>query len=71
MAIPWDEFRTIMLDQFATRTKMKRLEDELWNLTMEISKLTVYAELFYEQICYCPQMVNAETLRIDRYIHRL
>jgi hypothetical protein len=71
MAISWEDFKTLILDQFVSRTEVKKLEDELWSLTMEGNNLNEYTDKFHDLVRLCPRMVDTEARRIERYIHGL
>ncbi|GKB01214.1 reverse transcriptase domain-containing protein [Tanacetum coccineum] len=61
--ITWSEFKTLLIKKYCPRTKVKKMEDEFYNLTVKGHDLKTYVRRFQELAVVCPTMVpNSEKL---------
>ncbi|GJS86437.1 putative reverse transcriptase domain-containing protein [Tanacetum coccineum] len=61
--IPWSEFKKLLIKKYCPRTKVKKMEDEFYNLTVKGNDLKTYVRRFQELAILCPKMVpNSEKL---------
>ncbi|GJZ43708.1 reverse transcriptase domain-containing protein [Tanacetum coccineum] len=61
--IPWSEFKKLLIKKYCPRTKVKKMEDEFYNLTVKGNDLKTYIRRFQELVVLCPTMVpNSEKL---------
>ncbi|GKE43079.1 reverse transcriptase domain-containing protein, partial [Tanacetum coccineum] len=61
--ITWSEFKTLLIKKYCPRTKVKKMEDEFYNLTVKGHDLKTYIRRFQELAVLCPTMVpNSEKL---------
>ncbi|GKC82557.1 reverse transcriptase domain-containing protein [Tanacetum coccineum] len=61
--ITWSEFKKHLIKKYCPRTKVKKMEDEFYNLTIKGNDLKTYIRRFQELAILCPTMVpNSEKL---------
>ncbi|GKD72262.1 putative reverse transcriptase domain-containing protein [Tanacetum coccineum] len=61
--IPWSELKKLLIKMYCPRTKVKKMEDEFYNLTVKGNDLKTYIRRFQELAILCPTMVpNSEKL---------
>ncbi|GJW33586.1 retrovirus-related pol polyprotein from transposon TNT 1-94 [Tanacetum coccineum] len=61
--IAWTELKRLLTDKYCPRTKVKKMEDEFYNLTVKGNDLKTYVRRFQELTILCPNMVpNTEKL---------
>ncbi|GKE02212.1 reverse transcriptase domain-containing protein [Tanacetum coccineum] len=61
--ITWTELKRLLTNKYCPRTKVKKMEDELYNLTVNGNDLKPYVKRFQELAVLCPNMVpNIEKL---------
>ncbi|GJU05418.1 putative reverse transcriptase domain-containing protein [Tanacetum coccineum] len=61
--ITWSEFKNLLIKKYCPRTKVKKMEDEFYNLTIKGNDLKTYVRRFQELAVLCPNMVpNSEKL---------
>ncbi|GJY48297.1 reverse transcriptase domain-containing protein [Tanacetum coccineum] len=59
--ITWSEFKKLLIKKYCPRTKVKKMEDEFYNLTIKGNDLKTYVRKFQELAILCPNMVpNSE-----------
>ncbi|GJV47813.1 reverse transcriptase domain-containing protein [Tanacetum coccineum] len=69
--ITWSEFKQLLIKKYCPRTKIKKMEDEFYNLTVKGNDLKTYIRRFQELAVLCLTMVpNSEKL-IEVFIGRL
>ncbi|PWA79483.1 reverse transcriptase domain-containing protein [Artemisia annua] len=68
LAMTWEDFKTLMVEEFCPRNDMQKLEEELWNNNMVGANHAGYTDRFHELARMVPHMVTPESKRIDRYI---
>ncbi|GJR35336.1 reverse transcriptase domain-containing protein [Tanacetum coccineum] len=61
--ITWSEFKQLLIKKYCPRTKIKKMEDEFYNLTIKGNDLKTYIRRFQDLAVLCPTMVpNSEKL---------
>ncbi|KAI3727060.1 hypothetical protein L1987_66869 [Smallanthus sonchifolius] len=70
-ALPWDEFKTMLREEYCPRDEVQKLESEFWNLKMEGSEIEAYTTRSHELANLCPQMVTPPYKRIEKFIDGL
>ncbi|GJS65888.1 reverse transcriptase domain-containing protein [Tanacetum coccineum] len=61
--ITWTELKRLLTNKYCPRTKIKKMEDEFYGLTVNGSDLKTYIRRFQELTILCPNMVpNSEKL---------
>ncbi|GKB89705.1 putative reverse transcriptase domain-containing protein [Tanacetum coccineum] len=66
--IPWTEFKTMMTMEYCPATKIQRMEQELWTLTLKGDDIESYNNRFHELALMCPELVPTEKKKIERYV---
>ncbi|GKD79499.1 reverse transcriptase domain-containing protein [Tanacetum coccineum] len=62
------ELMKLMAKVYCPRTKIQKMESELWNLTMKNNDLTVYTQRFQELTMMYTKMVPEEEDRVEKFI---
>ncbi|GJZ52470.1 reverse transcriptase domain-containing protein [Tanacetum coccineum] len=61
--ITWTELKRLLTNKYCPRTEVRKMEDELYNLTVKGNDLKPYVRRFQELAVLCPNMVpNSEKL---------
>ncbi|GJY28813.1 reverse transcriptase domain-containing protein, partial [Tanacetum coccineum] len=61
--ITWTELKRLLTNMYYPRTEVRKMEDELYNLTVKGNDLKPYVTKFQELAVLCPNMVpNTEKL---------
>ncbi|KAI3670385.1 hypothetical protein L1987_87976 [Smallanthus sonchifolius] len=68
MALPWDELKRVMTEEFCPRNEMKKLEAEFWDLTQDGGESLAYTTRFHELSMLVPHMVTPLSRCIEKYI---
>ncbi|GKF48519.1 reverse transcriptase domain-containing protein, partial [Tanacetum coccineum] len=69
--ITWTELKRLLTNKYCPRTKVKKMEDEFYNLVVKGNDLKTYIRRFQELAILCPNMVpNTEKL-IEVFINGL
>ncbi|GKE10860.1 reverse transcriptase domain-containing protein [Tanacetum coccineum] len=64
--ITWTELKRLLTNKYCTRTEVKKMEDEFYNLVVKGNDLKTYIRRFQELAVLCPNMVpNSKKLRED------
>nr|GEX57197.1 hypothetical protein [Tanacetum cinerariifolium] len=66
--IPWTEFKSMMTIEYCPATKIQRMEEELWTLTLKGDDIEAYNNRFHELALMCPDLVPNEKKKIERYM---
>nr|GEX63229.1 hypothetical protein [Tanacetum cinerariifolium] len=66
--IPWTEFKMMMTTKYCPATKIQRIEQELWTLTLKEDDIEAYNNCFHELALMCPELVSTENKKVERYI---
>lgn len=67
-AMPWEEFKYTIREEYCPRDQIKKLEIELWNHKMEGSEIEAYTTRHHDLAVLCPNMVTPMYKRIETYI---
>nr|GEU37450.1 retrotransposon protein, putative, Ty3-gypsy subclass [Tanacetum cinerariifolium] len=54
--IPWTEFKSMMTTEYCPVTKIQRMEEELWTLTLKGDDIEAYNNRFHELALMCPDL---------------
>ncbi|GJR45698.1 reverse transcriptase domain-containing protein [Tanacetum coccineum] len=68
MALSWDDFKALMVEEFCPSNEMEKLENEFWNHKMVGANHAAYTDRFHELAKLVPHLVTPESSRIKRYI---
>ncbi|GJU66869.1 reverse transcriptase domain-containing protein [Tanacetum coccineum] len=68
MALSWDDFKALMVEEFCLSNEMEKLENEFWNHKMVGANHAAYTDRFHELAKLVPHLVTPESSRIKRYI---
>ncbi|KAI3712441.1 hypothetical protein L1987_70997 [Smallanthus sonchifolius] len=58
MALPWDEVKRLMTEEFCPRNEVKKLEAEFWDLAQDSGESLAYTTRFHELSLLVPHMVT-------------
>ncbi|GJU66000.1 putative reverse transcriptase domain-containing protein [Tanacetum coccineum] len=53
--------KAMMTTEYCPTTKIQRMEQELWTLTMKGDDIEAYSNRFHELVLMCPELVSTET----------
>ncbi|GJS43899.1 reverse transcriptase domain-containing protein [Tanacetum coccineum] len=68
MAISWNDFKALMVEEFCPSNEMEKLENEFWNHKMMGANHAAYTDRFHELAKLVLHLVTPESSRIKRYI---
>ncbi|KAI3821490.1 hypothetical protein L1987_09058 [Smallanthus sonchifolius] len=68
MALPWDEVKRLMTEEFCPRNEVKKLEAEFWDLAQDSGESLAYRTWFHELSLLVPHMVTPLSRCIEKYI---
>ncbi|GKB24260.1 reverse transcriptase domain-containing protein, partial [Tanacetum coccineum] len=69
--ITWTELKRLLINKYCSRTEVRKMEDEFYNLTVKGNDLKPYVRRFQELAVICPSMVpNTEKL-LEAFIEGL
>ncbi|GJY22416.1 putative reverse transcriptase domain-containing protein [Tanacetum coccineum] len=68
MAMTWNNFKALMVEEFCPSNEMEKLENEFWNHKMVGANHAAYTDRFHELAKLVPYLVTPESSRIKRYI---
>ncbi|KAI3819779.1 hypothetical protein L1987_13629 [Smallanthus sonchifolius] len=68
MALPWDEVKRLMTEEFCPRNEVKKLEAEFWDLAQDSGENLAYTTRFHELSLLMPHMVTPLSRCIEKYI---
>ncbi|KAI3819829.1 hypothetical protein L1987_13681 [Smallanthus sonchifolius] len=66
--LPWEEFKSMMKEEYCPHDEIQKLEGEFWNLKMEGSEIELYTTRSHELATMCLHMVTPDYMRIELYI---
>ncbi|GJS62782.1 reverse transcriptase domain-containing protein, partial [Tanacetum coccineum] len=69
--ITWSEFKKLLIKKYCPRTKVKKMEDEFYNLTIKGHDLKTCVRRFQELAVLCPTMVPNSEKMIEVFIRGL
>ncbi|GJR01525.1 putative reverse transcriptase domain-containing protein [Tanacetum coccineum] len=67
-AMTWRELMKLMAKVYCPRTRIQKIESELWNLTVKNNDLDAYTKIFQELTMICTKMVPEEEDRVGKFI---
>ncbi|GJU49023.1 reverse transcriptase domain-containing protein [Tanacetum coccineum] len=65
--MPWKTLMKMMTENYYPRSKIKKLETELWNLVVKGTDVESYTQCFHELILLCSRMVSDESDKVEKY----
>ncbi|GJR25552.1 putative reverse transcriptase domain-containing protein [Tanacetum coccineum] len=68
---PWNDFKAMFIQKYFPQNEVKQMENELWNLKVKGTNLTIYNQRFQELILLCPEMVPNTDQLLEHYIEGL
>nr|GEU35922.1 reverse transcriptase domain-containing protein [Tanacetum cinerariifolium] len=71
MGMEWDDFKTLLSEEYHPNNKMQKLENKFWNHIMVGAGYAAYIDRFHELAKLVPHLVTPDSIRIDRYIYVL
>ncbi|GJZ29952.1 putative reverse transcriptase domain-containing protein [Tanacetum coccineum] len=71
VGMSWEDFKTLIKEEFCPSNEMQKLETELWNPAMVRVGHAAYTDRFHELARLVPHLVTPENKRIERYIYGL
>ncbi|GJQ91901.1 putative reverse transcriptase domain-containing protein [Tanacetum coccineum] len=54
--------------EYCPATKIQRMEQELWTLTLKGDDIEAYSNRFHELVLMCTELVSTESKKIEKYI---
>nr|GEX20811.1 reverse transcriptase domain-containing protein [Tanacetum cinerariifolium] len=69
--ITWSEFKKLLIKKYRPRTKVKKMEDEFYNLAVKGNDLKTYIRRFHELEIFCPIMVPNSGKLVEVFIRGL
>ncbi|GJV47098.1 retrotransposon protein, putative, ty3-gypsy subclass [Tanacetum coccineum] len=66
--IPWSNVKAMMTTEYCPATKIQRMEQELWTLTLNGYDIEAYNNRFHELVLMCLELVSTEKKKIEKYI---
>ncbi|GJR62227.1 reverse transcriptase domain-containing protein [Tanacetum coccineum] len=66
--IPWKTLMKMMTEAYYPRSEIKKLETELWNLTVKGTDVVSYTQHFQELALLCSRVVLDESGKVERYV---
>ncbi|GJT24427.1 reverse transcriptase domain-containing protein [Tanacetum coccineum] len=69
--ITWTELKRLLTNKYCPRTKIKKMDDEFYNLTMKGNDLKTYVRRFQELANLCPTMVPDSEKMMEVFIEGL
>ncbi|GJY66765.1 reverse transcriptase domain-containing protein [Tanacetum coccineum] len=58
----------MMTEAYCSRSEIKKLETELWNLTVKGTDVESYTQCFQELVLLCSRMILDEADKVERYV---
>ncbi|GJU72296.1 reverse transcriptase domain-containing protein [Tanacetum coccineum] len=68
MAMTWNDFKALMVEEFCLSNEIEKLENEFWNHKMVGTNHAAYTDRFHELAKLVPHLVTPESSHIQRYI---
>ncbi|GJU42564.1 putative reverse transcriptase domain-containing protein [Tanacetum coccineum] len=66
VGMAWEDFKTLMREEFCLSNEIQKLETELWNHVMVGAVHAAYTDIFHELSRLVPHLVTPENKRIER-----
>ncbi|GJU05217.1 reverse transcriptase domain-containing protein [Tanacetum coccineum] len=71
MAMSWNDFKALMVEEFCPSNEIEKLESKFWNHKMVGANHAAYTDRFHELAKLVPHLITPESSHIKRYIARL
>ncbi|GKA24376.1 reverse transcriptase domain-containing protein [Tanacetum coccineum] len=71
VSMSWNDFKSMMIQEFCPSHKMQMLESELWNHVMVEAGYAAYTNRFHELARLVPHLVTPKSGIIKRYVYGL
>ena len=68
LAMPWEDFKTLLRGEFCPRNELKKVETELLNHVMIGAEHLAFTTRFHELATLAPDIVPTLEKRIERYV---
>ncbi|GJU08538.1 putative reverse transcriptase domain-containing protein [Tanacetum coccineum] len=65
--MPWKTLMKMMTKNYCSGSEIKKLETELWNLTIKGTDVESYTQRFQELVVLCSRMVLDESDKVEKY----
>ncbi|GJT34235.1 putative reverse transcriptase domain-containing protein [Tanacetum coccineum] len=62
--IPWSNVKAMMTIEYCPATKIEKIEQELWTLTLKGDDIEAYSNRFHELVLMCPELMPTESKKI-------
>ncbi|GJT05731.1 reverse transcriptase domain-containing protein [Tanacetum coccineum] len=69
--ITWTKLKRLLTNKYCPRTKVKKMEEEFYNLTVKGNDLKPYVRRFKELAVICPNMVTNTEKLLEAFIEGL
>ncbi|GKB86813.1 reverse transcriptase domain-containing protein, partial [Tanacetum coccineum] len=69
--ITWTELKRLLTNKYCPRTEIRKMAEELYNLTVKGNDLKPYVRRFQELTVLCPKMVPNNEKLLEAFIGRL
>nr|GEW82974.1 putative reverse transcriptase domain-containing protein [Tanacetum cinerariifolium] len=66
--IPWSNLKAMMTIEYCPTTKIQKMEQELWTLTLKGDDIEAYNNRFHELALMCHELVPTERMNIEKYV---
>ncbi|GJY15537.1 reverse transcriptase domain-containing protein [Tanacetum coccineum] len=66
--MPWKSLMKMMTENYCPRSEIKKLETELWDLTVKGTDVESYTQRFQELVLLCSRMILDESDKVERYV---
>ncbi|GJU34207.1 putative reverse transcriptase domain-containing protein [Tanacetum coccineum] len=66
--ILWSNVKVMMTTEYCPATKIQKMEQELWTLTLKGGDIKAYSNRFHELVSMSPELVSTENKKIKKYI---
>nr|GEV78654.1 reverse transcriptase domain-containing protein [Tanacetum cinerariifolium] len=66
--ITWVEFKKLLIKKYCSRTKIQKMEDGFYHLTLKENDLKTYVRRFQELAILCPTMVSNSEKLLEAFI---
>nr|GFC19659.1 reverse transcriptase domain-containing protein [Tanacetum cinerariifolium] len=66
--ITWVEFKKLLIKKYCPQTKIQKMEDKFYHLTVKGNDLKTYVRRFQEMATLCPTMVSYSKKLLEAFI---
>nr|GEY66401.1 hypothetical protein [Tanacetum cinerariifolium] len=71
VSMSWNDFKSMIIEEFYPSHEMQKLETELWNHAMVGAGRAAYTDRFHELARLVPHLVTPKSRKIERYVYGL